>query len=389
MKVNTLFYLSLLLFSGLFFGRIVKKIKLPNVTGYLIAGLLIGPYFFRLVPSGVVTDFELISEMALAFIAFSIGAEFKLSYLRKVGLTPVIIALFAALSVTVLVTVILTVMGFDFQLALLLGAIGSATAPAATIMVVREYRAHGPVTDTLMSVVAIDDAIAIIAFGFSIAVVNSMRHPDQTSVILSILLPIAEIIGSMILGFFLGIMFRIPFRFFSKDTNRLNATLAFVFLGSSLASMFDLSPLLLCMCMGATVINIIDSGEETIKLVDHVTEPIFLMFFVVSGMELDLSVLPQIGLIGVMYVLLRMTGKVAGAYLGGVVMKTADTVKHFLGPTLLPQAGVAIGLSLIAANAVPEYGQTIRAVILSGTFVFELIGPVATKLSLKKAGEIT
>lgn len=386
--MNILHYLALILFSGLIFGRAVKYIKLPNVTGYLIAGLLIGPYIFKLLPLNIVKELELISEIALAFIAFSIGSEFKLSYLKKVGVTPIVIAVLEALTATVLVTGVLVVFGFDFKIAILLGAIASATAPAATIMVVKQYKAKGPVTETLLSVVALDDAVALIGFGFSMAMVNSMLHPGQNSVFITALLPLIEIIGSIVLGFILGICFNIPLRYFKKDSNRLIITVGFVFLGPAIASMLGLSSLLLCMSMGAALINTSDSGMSIFKLTDNVTPPIYLMFFVVSGAELDVSVLPKIGAIGIIYVIFRVVGKIAGASLGAILTKAPETVKKYIGFTLIPQAGVAIGLSLIASQTIPEYGQTIRAVILCGTLIYELIGPAATKLGLKKAGEI-
>lgn len=388
MEVTTLFYLALILFAGLIFGRIVKLIKLPNVTGYLIAGLLIGPYCFKLVPLNLVTQLELVSEMALAFIAFSVGSEFKVSYLKKVGMLPIIIAIFEALTATVLVTFVLILFGFQVEVALLLGAIASATAPAATIMVVRQYKAKGPVTETLLSVVALDDAVALIAFGFAVAMVNTMQHPGESSAVMSVVLPLVEIIGSILLGFVLGILFTFPLRFFKKDSNRLIITVGFVFLGSALATILGLSSLLLCMCMGAMLVNVSQSGGTILKLVDNITPPIFLMFFVVSGMDLDISVLPQIGVIGILYVVCRVIGKVAGASIGAIIMKAPATVKKYLGFTLVPQAGVAIGLSLIAAQMLPGLGQTIRAVVLSATLIYELTGPALTKVSLKKAGEI-
>lgn len=388
MELNILFYLALILFSGLIFGRIVKLIKLPNVTGYLIAGLLIGPYCFKLVPLSLVTGLELISEIALAFIAFSVGAEFKLSYLKKVGMMPIIIAVFEALTATVLVTLVLILFGFKIEIALLLGAIASATAPAATIMVIRQYKAKGPVTETLLSVVALDDAVALIAFGFAVAMVNTLQHPGEISVAMSIVKPFLEIIGSIGLGFILGILFTIPLRFFKKDSNRIIITTGFIFLGSALATMLGLSSLLLCMCMSAMLINVSESGEAIIKLTDNVTPPIFLLFFVISGMELDINILPKIGIIGILYVLVRIIGKAAGAYIGAFIMKAPDTVKKYLGYTLIPQAGVAIGLSLIASRMLPEFGSTIRAVVLCATLIYELIGPAVTKVSLEKAGEI-
>ena len=206
---------------------------------------------------------------------------------------------------------------------------------------------------------------------------------------MAILLPFIEIIGSLVLGFLLGYLFKIPLLFWKKSSNRLIIIAAFIFLGSALATLLDLSPLLLCMCMGAMVVNTNDSAESLFKLTESVTPPIYLMFFVVSGAELDISILPQIGLIGVIYVLSRVLGKVAGASIGAIVMKAPDTVKKYIGFTLVPQAGVAIGLALIAATALPEFGQTIRAVVLCATLIYELTGPVITKIMLKKAGEIT
>jgi Kef-type K+ transport system membrane component KefB len=388
MQLNTLFYLALVLFSGLIFGRVVKLIRLPNVTGYLIAGLLIGPYILKLVPLDLVNGLELVSEIALAFIAFSIGSEFKLSYLKKVGIVPIVIAIFEALTATVAVSAVLIAFGFGTQIALLLGAIASATAPAATIMVVRQYKAKGPVTDTLLSVVALDDAVALMAFGFAVALVNMLAHPGESSVAMSIMKPVVEILGSIILGFVLGIIFTLPLRYFKKDSNRLIITTGFVFLGTALASMLGLSPLLLCMCMSAMLVNLSNDGESILRLSDNITPPIFLMFFVVSGMELDISILPQVGVIGILYILFRVIGKVGGAYIGAWIMKASDTVKKHIGFTLVPQAGVAIGLSLLASRLVPEYGQTIRAVVLSATLIYELTGPAITKIALQKAGEI-
>lgn len=388
MQPNTLFYLAIILFSGLICGRAVKHIKLPNVTGYLIAGLLLGPHILKLVPTNLIGSLELISEMALAFIAFSIGSEFKLSYLKKVGLTPIVIAILEGLAATFLVTLALVFFGFDIKVALLLGAIASATAPAATIMVVKQFNAKGPVTETLLSVVALDDAVALIAFGFSMAIVNSLQNPNKASLIMAIISPFIEIIGSVMLGFLLGLLYTIPLRYFKKASNRTIITTGFVFLGSALAEMLDLSPLLLCMCMGAMLININKSGNEIMGLVNNVTPPIFLMFFVVSGMELDITSIPKIGVIGIIYVICRVIGKVAGAYIGAAIMKAPAPVKKYLGYSLVPQAGVAIGLSLIAANTLPELGQAIRTVVLCATFIYELTGPTITKLSLEKAGEI-
>ena len=342
MTFTILFYLSVILFAGLIMGRMVKLIRLPNVTGYLLAGLLLGPCVLGLLPAGFVHEMELVSEMALALIALTIGAEFDFSYLKKVGIAPLIIALLEAFGAMILVCAVLLALGFGIEVSLLLGAIASATAPAATVMVVKQYKAKGPVTETLLSVVALDDAVALIAFGIAMAVVNTLQHPGETSIAWAVAKPFVEILGSAGVGIVLG----------------------------------------------ATLINLCPDGADILDIADTVTPPIFLMFFVISGAELNLFILPKIGLLGVAYILARVAGKIGGASLGAVIARSKPTVQKYIGFTLIPQAGVAIGLSLMAAKVLPDIGETIQAVILCGTFVYELIGPVCTKLALTGAGEI-
>jgi len=388
MQLSSLFYLALILLSGLIMGRAVKMARLPNVTGYLLAGLLLGPSVLGVLSSDVVGDFSIVSDVALSLIALTIGAEFKISTLKKVGIAPVIIAIFEALGAMALVTTALLLFGVGVQIALLLGAIASATAPAATVMVIKQYRAKGPVTKTLLTVVALDDAVALIAFGFAMAVVNTLQFPGEVSLALSIAKPFIEIIGSAAIGLVLGLLFRIPLHFFKKTSNRLIITLGFAFLGSAFASMLGLSPLLMCMCMGAAIINFCPDGTEILDIVDYITPPIFVLFFFVSGAELNLSILPQIGFIGILYVVVRIIGKVTGASVGAALGKAEPNVRKYIGFALIPQAGVAIGLSLMAAKVLPEIGAQIQAVVLCATLIYEMIGPVCTKLALKRAGEI-
>lgn len=385
-----LFYLAIILLSGLFFGRMVKHIKLPNVTGYLLAGLLLGPFVLKVLPADIVSQLDLVSEIALGFIAFSIGSEFKMSYFRRVGLTPIVIAICEGLGAVLLVTVGLVVSGKPLAFSLLLGAIASATAPAATIMVIKQYRAKGPLTQTLLSVVALDDAVALIAFGFAVAISNSLENPaGGSSLLLSILSPFKEILLAAVIGTLLAFAFTVPLRYFKKDSNRLCIASAFIFLASALADMTGASALLTTMVMGAVLVNICKSAPEIMKLADTVTPPIFMMFFVISGAELNLSVLPTIGIVGIIYVVMRVIGKWLGASLGATIMKADDSIKKYLGPTLIPQAGVAIGLTLVAQQVVPNYAQVIRAVVLCGTFIYEIIGPMVAKVCLQKAGEIS
>ena len=386
-SLNTLLYLSIMIFVGMAFGRLAKLCKLPNVTGYLVGGLILGPSVLGIVPAQALEGMNLISNVALGFIAFSIGNEFKLSYFKRVGVTPIVIAVLESLLAVVFVVAGLILAGFEVPFALVLGSIAAATAPAATIMVIKQYKARGPITETLLSVVAIDDATALIFFSICVAIAGAMSG-NVSSLAESLLAPLVEIFGAVLLGFALGLLFLLPLRWFKKSGNRLALIFGFVFLGVGIADLLGVSSLLLCMAMGAALANFSREADSVMKLTDGVTPPLFLLFFVTSGAELQLSVLPSIGLAGVIYVLLRVAGKFSGAWLGGKVCQAQESVRRYLGLALVPQAGVAIGLSLIATTAVPEYGATIRAIILCGTLIYEMVGPALAKLSLTKAGEI-
>lgn len=389
MTDNILLNVALLLFSGILLGRAVKYLKLPNVTGYLIAGLLLGPSISGLLSQATLDQFSILSDMALAFIAFSIGIEFKASYFKRVGWTPVVIAIFEALGAVILVTLALVCSGQNLAFSLVLGAIAAATAPAATIMVIKQYKAKGPVTETLMSVVALDDAVGLIAFGFAVAIAKVLGNGQGAGIASSILQPFREIGLAVLIGAVLGICFKFPLRFFKKPGNRLILTIGFVFLASSLASLLHASSLLTCMILGAAFTNVSKDAQHIGALCDGVTPPLFLLFFAISGAGLNLSILPSIGLVGVIYVVVRVIGKFLGSFAGAKIMRAPKTVARYLGPTLIPQAGVAIGLTLVAQTVVPEYAPTIRAVVLCGTLIYEIIGPAVTKICLKKAGEIT
>ncbi len=388
MMLNTLTDLAIMIFAGMFCGRMAKHIRLPNVTGYLVAGLLIGPSVFGLLSADFLDTINIISTVALGFIAFSIGNEFKITYFKRVGVAPIVIACMESLFAVVFVVLGLILSGQNVSFSLVLGAIAAATAPAATIMVIKQYRAKGPVTETLLSVVAIDDATALILFSLSVAIAQALSN-GAASLGASLLSPLKEIGGALVVGAALGFVFLLPLRFFKKAGNRLSLIVGFIFLGLGISQWLGLSDLLLCMAMGAVVANFSGDVDSIMDLCDGVTPPIFMLFFVASGADLKLSVLPTVGLIGVIYIVLRVVGKYFGAALGGAMCKCEAAVRKFLGPCLMPQAGVAIGLSLAAGQVVPEHAPQIRAVILCGTLIYELIGPAVTKFSLKKAGEIT
>jgi Kef-type K+ transport system membrane component KefB len=387
MEPTIFYYLSTILVCGLLFGRFAKILHLPNVTGYLIGGLLIGPYMFGLLPELVIEEMNFVSELALGFIAFTIGSEFKFSYFKRVGVTPIIIAIMEALLAVIIVFFALLAIGVSIPYALVLSAIAAATAPAATVMVIKQYKAKGPVTETLLSVVAIDDAVALIIFGLNVAIAKALTTPS-VSLLSSVIAPLWEVMISIGLGIIIGILVTLSMRFFKSRANRFTVAVAGVFVTITCAQLFHGSSLLMIMAMSAAFANLYHDADLIMELSERATPPIFMMFFVVSGAHLNLAVLPTLGSIGVAYVFFRVVGKWLGAYWGASIMKTSDEVKKYLGPALIPQAGVAIGLTFVAQSVVPMYAGSIRAIILCATLIYELVGPAIAKLSLQKAGEI-
>ena len=379
--------LAVSMLLALFSGKLMKIVKLPNVTGYLIVGLLAGPYCLNVMSEEILHTLSFIPTIALGFIALSIGAEFKLSYLKKVGKAPVIIAIMEGIGAILVVDAALILTGHDVRFSLVLGAIASATAPAATLMVVRQYKAKGPVTSTLLPVVAIDDAVALMGFGISVAIAKVLANPNA-SVASALIDPTIEIVGALIVGGLLGSGYAFLVKYFTGRGNRMSVTFAMVFICLGLCEMFGLSSLLGCMAMSAVFVNLSDQYEVVFALTDRITPPIFMLFFFLSGAELNISVLSSVGLIGTIYVIFRVAGKVLGAYAGAKVSKAQPVVQKYLGFTLIPQAGVAIGLATTSLSIVPEFGAQIQTVILCGTVIYELIGPLVTKMALKKAGEI-
>lgn len=386
--MNMLLALSLALIVGLFFSRIIRLIHLPNVTAYLVGGLLVGPSVLGLLPQDAVASLSVLTDVALGFIAYSIGAEFRLSYLRQIGSKPIVITLFEGLCAVALVDVALIAMGFPLPLCLMLGAIAAATAPAATLMVVRQYKARGPVCSMLLPVVAMDDALCLMAFSISSAIAAAIYSGEALTVQSMLISPLLQIAGSLLLGAGIGLVQALAARFFHSRGNMLSLTIAAVLGGLALCEMWGLSSLLVCMMIGAVMINLSPASNKIIEQCDRFTPPLFMLFFVLSGADLNLSVLPTVGLLGVSYLLFRSLGKWIGAFIGSSLVKAEPNVRKYLGYTLLPQAGVAIGMTQLAMQVIPEYGVTVRAVILAGTLVYELIGPVITKVALTKAGEI-
>ena len=401
--METLLSIAIALCAGLLVSRFVKPLKLPAVTGYLIAGILIGPYCLgKLGVQGLgfptttdVKALSLFNDVALGFIAFAIGNEFRLSQLRQTGKQATVIGIFQALTATLMVDLVLIglhffVLGDSMSIAdaIVLGAIATATAPAATLMVVRQYKANGPVTRMLLPVVAMDDALGLMLYAIMMAIARTLDSGAALSVMTLLVKPLIEIVGSLAMGVVIGTVMVFCLRFFHSRGNKLTMTILIVFLAVGVSTMLDLSSLLVCMMVGATMINVSNDSPALLEQCDRFTPPLFLLFFVLSGASLDLSVLPTVGVVGIAYVLSRAIGKSLGATIGAAIEKCDKNIIRYLGMTLIPQAGVAIGMARMCLTDLPAYGPTINAVVLAGTLIYELTGPVITKIALTKAGEI-
>ena len=401
--------LSLALIAGLLMSRLAKAVNLPAVTSYLIAGLLLGPFFLgRLGLSGFgfgslaqVEGYGIITQVALGFIAFVIGNEFRLSALKRMGRQAVTVGIAQAVITTALVDVALIVLHFirpDFislASAITLGAIAAATAPAATLMVVKQYKASGPLTHLLLMVVAIDDAVGLVLFSASYGVANALEQGriDPVSVILE---PLLEILLSLALGAAAGYLLNLLEVYFHSRSKRMSLSVAFVLLTVGLSmTEFEIagtrcgfSLLLVCMMTGTVFCNICPTSEELMDRLDRWVSPINILFFVLSGAELDLTILanPFVLLIGVVYIIARSAGKISGSFLSSRAARCCCGIQKYLGITLLPQAGVALGMAATASQL--SDGHMVRNVVLFSVLVYELVGPTLTKFSLTAAGEI-
>jgi Kef-type K+ transport system membrane component KefB len=383
-------YLSIMLIAGVLMAKAVSIIKMPKVTGYLLAGLFIGPSFLNLVPESIAVNMGIITQMTLGFIAFTIGNEMNVTSLRKIGPKAFIISFFQAFSagfVVVLSMFFLFRQSLPFSL--VLGAIAMSTAPTATLLVIRQYKAKGPLVNMLLFVVAIDDVIGIVFFSIAVAVAGALMHQTANSSLwLSILNPLWEITGSVIVGFLLGIILTWVNQKIKNDTELLVLAIAFVFFGAGLAIVIHLSSLLLCMAMGASFASLAQQKDRMMFKLENFVPPIYIAFYTLAGINLHISTVKEVGLIGIGYIVIRIVGKVAGAWFGAWKTHSPDVIRRYLGFTLLTQAGVVIGLAMLASTAFPEFGPKIQTIILGATVIYELIGPFLAKTCLFKAGEI-
>ena len=408
--MSTLLSVSIAVLAGLLMTRVFNLWRLPDVTAYLVAGVLIGPYFLGsmhidglgFVSGQAVSSLGLISEVALGFIAFSIGNEFRLEDLKATGRQAAVIGVFQALTATVLVDAALFVVHvllpetLSLAQAITLGAIATATAPAATLMVVRQYKAKGPLTSLLLPIVALDDAVGLVVFAVSFGIAKTLVSGtvDLVSILVN---PVAEIAASLALGAVMGWLLTQLEKLFHSNTNRLNMTIAFVFLTVSLSMLeFRLGPvtvgfssLLVCMMLGTVFCNLCPLSGDLMGAADKWTAPLFALFFVISGAELELDVFSDwaIVCVGAAYILFRSAGKYLGAYVSAREMKCAPQICKYLGITLLPQAGVSLGMCATAMQ-LGEQGNLIRNITLFSVLVYEMVGPLLTRQALTAAGDI-
>ena len=406
---SILLSLSIALLAGLLLSRLVKLVKLPAVTAYLIAGVLIGPFVLGAIniPGiGITTEqlegFGIISDVALGFIAFSMGNEFRLAQLKKIGKQATIIGIFQAIFTTIVVDAALIVLHFampdklSLPAAIVLGAVATATAPAATLMVVKQYKAKGPVTDILLPVVALDDAVGLMVFAVSFGIAKSLStgSVDILSVIVE---PVLEVVLSLLLGLVMGGLFTFCEKFFHSRSKRMAVSVTFVMMTVAISSLkFDVghfhvgfSSLLACMMLGTVFCNFCDVSEELMDRADRWTAPILILFFVISGAELELSVFADIAVViaGVIYIISRSIGKYSGAFISAKMTKCDNNITKYLGITLLPQAGVALGMAIKAIELGPD-GAIVRNITLFAVLIYEIVGPFLTKVALTKAGDI-
>ncbi len=408
--MSELLSLSVAMFAGLMMTRVLGRLKLPDVTSYLIAGVLIGPCCIGAlhIPGlgfGSAEELEglnLISLVSLGFIAFSIGNEFRLSQLRETGKQALVVGVLQAVAATLLVDIALLLVclvapqALSVPAAITLGAIAAATAPAATLMVVRQYKAKGPLTDLLLPIVALDDAVGLVLFAVSFGVAKALSagSVDLISIVVD---PLIEIVASLALGTLAGVALTELEKLFHSNTNRLAMTIGFVFVTVALSMLrvpigpvkLSFSSLLVCMMMGSVFCNLCPLSEEIMNRSDKWSAPLMVLFFVISGAELELGVFARGSavLIGVIYILTRSAGKYFGARESARLVRCDEKVTKYLGITLLPQAGVALGMCVTAAK-LPGDGPMIRNIVLFAVLIYELVGPLLTKWALTKAGDI-
>ena len=381
--------IALVLVFGLIGGRVARRFNLPNVTGYLIGGLFLGPSFLKIITEVDVPVINFVNELALSAIAFNIGGEFLIKTIKKLGKEVFIITVAEVMGVVLLVfSVMFFLMKQEFVFSIIVAAMSAATAPAGTMMVIRQYRAKGKMTDTILPVAALDDALGIMVFGLALSLAKVALGQVTGSTLQLVMAPFIEITLSLLLGLVLGLIL-------TKITEKVNSQeeltsilIFFVLISSGLAMATGLSSLLSSMMMGAVFVNLGHKPARVFNNINTFIPPFNILFFAFAGSSLDLSILGQIGILGLAYVFARMFGKVWGASLGAMVAKSDPVIVKHLGWALLPQGGISIGLSMVVRAQLPEFSDGIVTLILFSVLVFEIAGPILAKVAITNAGEL-
>jgi Kef-type K+ transport system membrane component KefB len=381
--------ISIVLAVGLLGGKLANLVKLPNVSGYLVVGLLLGPSFFNLVSPTDAKSLEIISELALAFIAFSIGSEFVLKDMKEYGKKIFIITIAEVIgAILVVFSVMYFIFRKDFAFSIVIASMSAATAPAATLLVIRQYRANGPLTRTILPVVALDDIFGIMAFGIAITLAKMSVSGIKPSFISLVADLSVEIFGSLIAGLVIGLVLTVVLRKIKGNDDYQVASLIAIGLGVGVSNLLGLSPLLTNIMIGTTLVNLLRRPDKAFKSVNNFVPAFYVLFFTLAGASLDLSILKSIGLIGIVYVFARGLGKYFGSLIGSLSVKAEESVTKYMGLALLPQGGVSIGLSVLVRQQLPEYATAITTIIMFSILIYETTGPIFSKFAIKKAGEI-
>ncbi len=387
--MNEILSLGIIFILGLIAQKLIQRVKIPIVTGYLLLGILIGPYILNVVSPRILRFSGLFSEIVLGIIAFSIGENFSIANLKTIGRTVFLISVGeVALAFLAVSMVLHFLLKQSIPIALVFGSIAAATAPAATIMVIREYRAKGPFTSTLLGVVAVDDAWGLILFGVFFSIAKSIACKSNVFIPVVILLALLKILGAFILGGLLGWILSYFSKLIKNRDELLIYTLGFILLSVGFSRLLDFSVLLTCLGLGTASINFAQRGRKFFDIVDSVSSPLFLLFFILVGAELELPALARLGWVGAAYLVSRVFGKWIGAYIGAKFTRAPDLIKKYIGLGLVPQAGVALGMALYVKSYFVEAGATILPVIIGCTVIYELVGPLCTKYALTKVYEI-
>lgn len=370
-------------------GRVAKKLTLPSVSGYIIAGLILGPSFINLVSSQDLESLGFITDIALAAIAFSIGSEFLLSDMKKVGKRILILTTTEVIGAFVVVFIAMFyIFNQSFEFSLVIASMSAATAPAGIVMVIRELKADGPLVKTILPVVALDDALGIMVFGVALSLAKMTSGLEEFTVFNIISAPLIEIFGSLLLGFLLGIGLTYLAKKAKGRDELLKISFAFILAGVGASNFFNLSPLLTSMMMGGTLVNLKHNSKRVFGTMNEFTPPINLLFFTLAGMSLDLRIFVSVSSLGIGYILARAIGKIIGAGIGAKALGESKNIQKYLGLSLLTQGGISIGLSSIVASELPQFSESIITVILFSVLIFEIVGPILAKIAITRAGEV-